>query len=455
MSNSTIHRIGYFARKYIAPGMALLLGKKRYRYFEAMCPVEWMETEQIKMIQAENLKKLINYAVQNVAYYRELKNKCSITKNSEIISVIESIPIVSKETIQVHWNEMISSKFLNDDLIIGYTGGSTGKLLKIAYDKEFMEKKEAGVMRSLSWGGWSLGEPVAMFWGGLNEAAMADGALTRVKRFLTGQHLVRAYKYDEDLMKKWVEFLIDHEIKHLYGYASVLYNLALFQLKKGRKFYSVKAVYSTAETLFPHYRSTIENAFQCKVYDQYGSREVICIGSECEKGNMHILSDMVFPEFHEEKNSRGVVRIILTSFVNRVMPFIRYDIGDYGAHKQGLCSCGRGFPLMSMQIGRSNDHVRKPDGQIVYPSYFIHLLDDINEVMSFQFRQTGLNDMVLLIEKKHEICANSQRKLSCLEKRVQHELEWDLSLDIQQVNSIDRATSGKHRYVVCEIEHEK
>lgn len=455
MRSFTIRRIGYFARKYLAPGMALVLGKKRYRYFERIMPIEWLGSEEIKKIQIDRLEKLITYAVQNVYYYTELGKRQRYSKSSVVPAGLNSMPVISKEIIQTHWEKMISKKFLKSDLITSYTGGSTGKLLKIAYDKEFLEVKEAGVMRSFTWGGWIPGEPVAMFWGGLNEVAREDGSLTRIKRFMTGQHLVRAYKYDKELMKKWVNLLVDHGIRYLYGYASVLYNLALFQLEEGSKYPEVKAVYSTAETLFPHYRTTIENAFQCKVYDQYGSREVICIGSECEKGNMHILSDMVYPEFHEEDGSQDALRIIVTSFVNRVMPFIRYNIGDYGAPKKGLCSCGRGFPIMSMQIGRSNDHVRKPDGQIVYPSYFIHLLDDIDEVTSFQFRQTCVNEMLLLIEKKNEFSSNSQRILSRLEKKVQHELDWNLRLEIQVVERIDKPSSGKHRYVMCEIEHEK
>ena len=108
---------------------------------------------------------------------------------------------------------------------------------------------------------------------------------------------------------------------------------------------------------------------------------------------------------------------------------------------------------MNLQIGRSNDHMKKPDGQIIYPSYFIHLLDNIDEISSFQFRQTHLNHILLLLKKNDQFGIPSISLLANLEKRIQVDLGWDVRIDIEDVSEIDIPPSGKHRYVVCEIEH--
>jgi hypothetical protein len=40
----------------------------------------------------------------------------------------------------------------------------------------------------------------------------------------------------------------------------------------------------------------MEQAFGCKVFNQYGSREIPNIACECRLGNMHVFTDMVYAE---------------------------------------------------------------------------------------------------------------------------------------------------------------
>ena len=52
-------------------------------------------------------------------------------------------------------------------------------------------------------------------------------------------------------------------------------------------------------------------AFGCKVYDQYGSREVSCIASECEYSNgLHISEETILLEIVDEIPKSNVGKIL-------------------------------------------------------------------------------------------------------------------------------------------------
>jgi phenylacetate-CoA ligase len=59
---------------------------------------------------------------------------------------------------------------------------------------------------------------------------------------------------------------------------------------------SLIGVYATAEVLTDAQRDLMQQAFGCKVFNQYGCREVPNIAWECRHGNMHVFADLVVLE---------------------------------------------------------------------------------------------------------------------------------------------------------------
>ena len=66
------------------------------------------------------------------------------------------------------------------------------------------------------------------------------------------------------------------------GYAEVLDFMARYLKSAGRADVRPRAIMSSAQTLPPASRKAIEEAFGCKVFDKYGSREFSGIAYECE-----------------------------------------------------------------------------------------------------------------------------------------------------------------------------
>jgi phenylacetate-coenzyme A ligase PaaK-like adenylate-forming protein len=60
-------------------------------------------------------------------------------------------------------------------------------------------------------------------------------------------------------------------------------------------------------------------------------------------------------------------QVLLTTLRNRVMPLLRYRIGDLASMAETPCGCGRSLPVVAAIHGRANDLLRAADGSPVPP----------------------------------------------------------------------------------------
>lgn len=445
-------RLRYFARRHLAPGLGALTGRERYARFREIAAHDEIDPEELRRIQMREIVALLEVARSEVPFYRELLQGRRIDEEVAL-PTLQSLPILRKRDFQREFDRLVSTRARRQKTYTMTTGGSTGSPLRLLYDDRAMERKQAGFMRSLTWGGWKLGQPIAMIWGGLQEIGKQESLAARAKTALSGTYLIGSYRYDQSMFPAWMDLIRRNGIRHLYGYASVLHRMARSLRETGRRMPRIDAVYSTAETLHPEHRATIEEVFQCCVHDQYGSREVANVASECDRGNMHIQTDMVYAEFVPAAagDTSSPPGIVLTGFTNYAMPFIRYGIEDLGAARAGTCPCGRPFPLMDLRIGRRNDHFLKPNGEYVYPAFLTRLLDDVDGIASFQFHQRTTELISLRYVRDERFGPESERALRALEETVRSELDWQVGLQLEEVDELPVLDSGKHRFVLSDL----
>jgi phenylacetate-CoA ligase len=141
----------------------------------------------------------------------------------------------------------------------------------------------------------------------------------------------------------------------------------------------------------------------------------------------------------------GESRLLVTSLTNRVMPMIRYELGDLGRLQDGQCGCGSPFPLMALDVCRKNDLVVTPGGRKIYPSYFVHLLDDLDGIEQFQFVQESPARIVLRLRAQPGVAGRVEQALL---PRIRRDLGADMTLQVERVAAIARSRSGKHRFVI-------
>ena len=427
-----IHRLKNWAHRYQCP--------ERHRLLEALLVNQSLSAAQLREKQLADFTAILRHARTEVPYYRERYQHAPMTCTSH--DQIRTLPILHKDEVIHHCTTMLADNADKSTLRIGHTGGSTGKPLAFYYDRHKHELMRAGMIRSYMWSGWRPGEKILNFWGARQDMKPIS-TRKRWNDFISSETTIGAHEYTEADLARWVEQIKRYRPVLLQGYASILAELARFVLDRGMPLTStLKGVYSTAETLHDWQRNLMETAFGCKVFNQYGSREIPNIAVECRHGNQHILSDMVYLE---SVPVDGEDKLIVTSLTNRIMPLIRYEIGDLGTLKSGECPCGSPFPMMEIGVCRSNDLIRTRHGKIVYPSYFIHLLDGLEGIKQYQFVQTDLDKMTLDIQATRNLTSDEQRNI---QTRLAHDVDPYIVLEIRHVEAIPRAHSGKHRFVI-------
>jgi phenylacetate-coenzyme A ligase PaaK-like adenylate-forming protein len=211
------------------------------------------------------------------------------------------------------------------------------------------------------------------------------------------------------------------------GYASALALLAQEQLS-GRLKIQPSIVVSSAEPLSDENRVLIQHAFSVPPRNNYSCSEGGVMGYECRQGKMHLNTDWVLFEPVDE-NYQPVTagqfssRVLITNLANRVMPIIRYELGDRVSLDPRPCSCGITLPVVNVE-GRTDEILRfeSANGQTipVLPLALWAIIKETLGVLRFQAIQTTPQALKIRLEAKQ--AGNESETWDKVEARVREYL---------------------------------
>ena len=446
------------AVKYLSSVMYHLRQKRVLQLEKEFSSRQWWSTEDLYRFGDDRTRSLAIHAAKNVPHYRELFNSLNIDPTSMTLAEDwKRLPILEKNTLRAKYNDLISESEHSRRARPNHSGGSTGKPVSFLTDLRLYEVMAANMRLIFSWTGWKPGEMVVHLWGG-GDKKLPLTFWSYIKALLSGYLVLPVYSYDENIFMRWWEVLKKYHPRIIYAYPSVMADFSKWLEERGYQPEGVKGLFSSAEVLLPNHRKIIESVFNCKVYNQYGSRETPSVACECPEGNMHIFTDLNRVEFLNQTAEEEVPKnIVITPLGNYAQPLLRYDLEDLGFPKPGRCPCGRGYPLMDLMIGRNRDCLSTSDGRRIYPGFVTRFLDGEDWVRSFQFRQRKLNLIELSLEVSDSL--NSKELVNRLGLKLQPKIKdmmgCDVNLNIKLVNSIERTAAGKHRFVINETEENK
>jgi phenylacetate-CoA ligase len=417
----------------------------RFALLDELLRNQALSREQLQLKQRDDLARIIAFAAADTDYYAQ--RFAGISGNDGHRPAIAEFPVLRKEDVIANLDAMLARGADRNRAHIAYTGGSTGKPLAYYWDAAKHELMRAGMMRSYMGSGWRPGERIINFWGA-GQDIKGGGLARKYAAWVSGETTLAAREFSESELRRWATFVQSWRPVLLQGYASILAALARYVIDQRLPMpNTLRGVYSTAEVLTAEQREIMQRAFGCKVFNQYGSREIPNIACECRHGNMHVFSDMVYLESVALDGEED--RLLVTSLTNRLMPMIRYDIGDSGRLEEGACACGSPFPLMEMGMCRKNDLIRTPGGRSIHPSYFNGLLYGMTAIRQYQFVQTGRDRIVLNLVAGAPL---DTATLDSLREKVRREIDAGMTLEVNYVEAIPRTASGKHRFVISEVD---
>lgn len=444
-------------RSFMATVYSRGRGRKKFgpKFRESLADLQrtqWYSDAELRVLQDEKLRRMVWHAAQFVPYYRESFAKAGI-EPSDITNRADlaRLPIVEKSTVQARFQDFRSTLYLDKDAVeIIHSSGTTGKAIDVAVQPDYLKLEKAFLWLQRSWCDVHPGDKTAYFTGHPVVPTKAkrppfwifDSAENRT--FFSLQHMSK-----ENLVA-YARELSRFSPRLLVGYPTAIYLMATHLLENDIKSVRPGGIFTASETLLPHQRSAMEEAFGCRVMDLYGQAEYCGMIMQCEHGNYHVQEEYGVIDVLRKDGTAAQIgeigEIICTGLNNMAMPFIRYRTGDTTVLKGGSCACKRGGALIDRITGRMEDIVVTPDGR------FLSRLDFVFKEMPFvheaqMIQETRTTIRIRIVPRPGFSDRDKQRIAANLRERTGDGFQ----ISFEMVDHIPRLPNGKFRYVISKV----
>ena len=413
---------------------------------------QWWPKDRIEHYQNDRLKKLIIHAYDSVPYYRRMFDERNL--NPTDISCkedLKKLPILTKKLIKENFPDSIVSNTINSyNMVNNSSSGSTGEPLKYFETKESYSLNKALNLRHWYWIGYRLGDRYTK----LNVNPMKSWS-KKIQNLLFNCYYISTSHLSDAQIGNIVDYWRIRKDKIIRGNPSALYVFAQYILKTGINDLSPLAVTTTGEILFPHFRSKIESAFNCKVFDSYCG-EGGSLVSQCPKSSYHLSSEYAITEFIDEEGDNvksGKASVVSTDLWNYAVPFIRYEVGDTVTLNESKCRCNRvNCGKIQTIDGRHGDVILTPSGKLITLPFFAGFFKNYEMISKFQIIQNKEGTIEVLIVPEENFDIN---ELFHIKKSINDYLRDELSLHLQVVDDIPLEKSGKRKFLINNMEPKK
>jgi len=418
---------------------------------------QWLSREELNEIQRTKLKNLVDYAYNNVPYYRRTFDQIGLHPKDLIKDPLcfSKIPILNKAILRENLPDFITTDLQHrKELNQLFTSGSTGTPLVFYQDSRFRDYVTADIQRHMGWAGWKIGDLQAIIWGSKQTNSIKKKTRTKLIDLVWNRIKLNAFQMSNEEMLLFAKKIIKKNPRILFGYGTCIDQFARFVKDGLNEKITFDGIFSTAEVLTPSSRLLIEDVFHCKVHDRYGTLELGGIACECNSHNgLHVSVENNYVEILENgvpvaPNILG--EIIVTNLNNFGMPFIRYSIGDFGSWKEDEnCPCGRKSIMLESVMGRLTEMFYTENGRLVRAAFsggfdcFSHV-----SIKQFQIIQRKIDLIVVRLVPNEEIPKSILEKIT---RTIHITFGESITIEYEFMQNIPSLPSGKHQYAVTEL----
>lgn len=427
---------------------------------------------ELLALQQRSLVQTAREAAANSPLYRELYADVELSDDLDV----RTLPVVSKAMLMERFDEWVTDPRLRlseveehleqlrgDELYLGEyrcmpSGGTTGRKGIFVYNRDEWCQCLAAFLR----------------WSELTGMAPDPGRRARVARVSASSplHMTARFGLSLDLgqyatcdldagapLDEIVAALNAHKPDRLMGYPSMVSLLAVEQLE-GRLRIAPEAVSTNSELRTEEMTANIRAAWGVEPFNMYGTTETLFAG-DCEHHRgLHVFEDLALVEVVDDDDNPvpdGVVgtKLLVTSFIKRSQPLLRYELSDMAALDATPCPCGRPLTRMVSVEGRSDDilHFAGADGRTVsvHPLTLRSPMAALPELRQYKIvhDRTGLHVLVAL--RDGVAADNAARRIDAiLRTKLQDAGVADPRLEVRIVHELPREPGHSVKFKLIE-----
>lgn len=428
------------------------LGKYYHDYFKLAEIFEFATKAEIDEFQWLQLKQIILDAYNYVPFYRKRWTESGIDPFAikDIDDFKKNIPTIERKDVQAAPDLFVSEKYSQNQRLKVTTSGSSGIPLTLYYLKGLSRSAEIAHMHAQwSRSGFKVGGRI----GRLRGDYLGKG---RNHTFDPWQNtlLLSSFALNKATASEYLKLMQIHSVEYLHVYPSSLFNLLQLSEEKTHPIGSLKAIYSGSENITDWQIERFKEFFQINnIFHWYGHAELCALGGVCEKSSAyHFMPTYSHVEFlnsdaSHTKNSSDVKEIIGTSFINPVMPLIRYRTADFAIKSDAPCICGREHIMASKVVGREQEMAIGKNGEKITLTALIHARHAryFHHLVKMQILNTSPGTLIVKVVPKAGFNQGDKDEI-VQTLSAQQGMPFNASVEI--VDEIQATERGKHRLLI-------
>lgn len=399
--------------------------------------------------QVSDLRETLRYAYENVPYYRTLFDQTGFRPDGvQSMQDLGKIPLLERESVRAKNAELHSMAFTGP-VFTHHTSGTTGTSLDFTLSEEANQRHYGCVWHHYGWVGVRRGDRIATF--GAHPLAHPDRRkppfwlydAAENEMYFSLRHTSPA------TIPNYLEELFRFKPVMIRGIPSFLNLIAQYMVEHGIT-YTPRGVFSYSETLLDRQRKALEQAFNSTVFNFYSNGERTGHILQCQYGRLHALTETGVVEIIRADGSPAVAgevgELVVTSFINRAMPLIRYRIGDTGVlAREDSCACGLETPIIESLTGRTNDFIVTEDGLRIRP---VVAFASTPSVKAAQFVQEVAGSVIVKILPREGFGPREEKQVA---EELKKELGNAIRYQIEIVDELPFGTNGKLQHIVSKV----
>ncbi len=461
---SFLHRLPLWARNVAVTAYGARLARKRYssdfqQYLQLYLGTQWLDPHAYRDLQNNMLRDLLREAYDGAPFYRQALAPVVRNLQDFTIDDLSSLPLLEKETVRERTCDMINrSRVRQWGHIAWKTSGTTGNPFHWPFDWDSMRRNLAIRERFYRWQGITRYDVSARFTG-----RPVSGNATKppywVLNRTENQWFFSTFHLREATFPDYVAALNRIKPVYLDGFPSAFHPLAKWILADRSPASTLKfrpcVIITTAETLGSDARRDIEQAFGCRVADYYSSSEGAPYITELVgEDGLLVNPESGIVEFLEGTDKAELTclgahtraEMVVTSFIQRSLPLIRYRIGDSAILDSNRTGKTRVMPRIVGIAGRNEDLVIGGDGRLIGIG-LDRLVKGRHHIHSAQLVQHADRSITLRVVPSQGF---DEIDRPVIEKLFPGVFGPDIRYRIVTMNSIPRGPNGKLRGTIRE-----
>jgi len=417
----------------------IVLKTKLSFYYRKIKELRKYSADDIVNWQNQQLRKLIFHAYGCTVYYKDLFDSLGLCpQDISCREDLKKLPALSKDIIINNYEKFIPTNIDKIPHKIAFTGGSTGMPLKYLHDNKAWSYSTANTLLNRENMGWYIGDKHIVLGSSSLNISSKHTLKHKIYYFLKGKIGLSGVNLSDEVCEKYLKIIEEKKIRHIYGYASAVYLLADFALRSNRKII-IDGCYTTSEKLSDLFRLTINEAFNCKILDEYGANDGGITAFNYGDGLFQVGYNSIFNSSDAEQ-----FPLLLTDLTNYAFPLINYEVGDYiSLHANDSHVSNYNGQVFKNLLGRTSDVIYLENGCKITGPGFTVLFNNM-PVEYYCLKKESTNHLICYIKRR----SNYQQKHEVeIKSHIMNQI-GDAHLEIKYSDEVFYTTSGKRAYFI-------